>query len=156
MENVQLRDIIKGFLEEYENMTLTTCVNDTPWGATVFFASDDALNLYFISDLRTRHAQDIAANTKVAVVINPNNQEHGKLQGLQLAGEGQMLNGKEVINAFAVYIKRYPTIKSLISSVEKLISGSIRIYRIRPARICFIDEARFGKGARQELILNGE
>lgn len=153
MENEQLKDIIKGFLEEYKNMTVATCVNDTPWGSTLFFASDDALNLYFISNPQTRHAQDIAANPKVAVVINSNNQEHGKLRGLQLAGEGQMLNGQEAISAFAVYIKRNPIMQSFISSAEKLISGNVKIYQIRPTRIYFIDEVRFGKRGRQELTL---
>jgi hypothetical protein len=53
-------------------------------------------------------------------------------------------------------MKRHPVIKGFISSAEKLISGNVGIYQIRPTRIYFIDEARFGKGGRQELILNGE
>ncbi|MEK7084759.1 MAG: pyridoxamine 5'-phosphate oxidase family protein [Patescibacteria group bacterium] len=155
MENEPLKEIIKGFLGEYKNMTVATCVKDVPWAATLFFAYDEALNLYFVSDSRTRHAQDMAANAKAAVVINPNNQEHGKIRGLQMEGTAKMLHGADMISAFAIYMKRHPVIKNLVSSAEKLISGNVRIYQIQPTRIYFIDEARFGKGGRQEITLNG-
>lgn len=47
-------------------MSLATVKDNKPWVCEVHFAYDDALNIYFVSKLSTRHCKEIAENANVA------------------------------------------------------------------------------------------
>jgi uncharacterized protein YhbP (UPF0306 family) len=66
----QDRAAIGDLLETHNTATLATSGADGPWAAAVFFASDADLNLYFVSDPRTRHARDLAVCPEVAAAIH--------------------------------------------------------------------------------------
>ncbi len=126
-------------------MAVATCVNHTPWAATVAFAYDGELNLYFISSATARHIQMIAQNPKVAVAMHEHQSpryDMTKVKGLQLEGTAEILAGRKAIRGLEVFVRRFP--KAQVLSIEKLFAiYNARIIRIRPERIFFLDKERF-------------
>ncbi len=149
-------------LEAHTTATLATVGEDGPWAATVFFASDPALNLYFVSDHRTRHGRDIAAHPRVAIAINADCRAWAEIRGLQITGRVEMLDGSERAAGFERYLAKFhdlrPLLEAPISADEETIAKRLRaadLYRLRPDWIRLIDNSR-GFGYKQELVLSGD
>ena len=87
-------------------LTLATATAEgTPYCAACFYAYDKRRNLIiFTSDETTLHAQQMAANSTVAVAINLETRIVGKVQGIQICGTAR--RGDEADKS--IYIKRFP------------------------------------------------
>ncbi len=145
------------FLDTIGTLTLATCSEDTPWAATVFFAADSKFNLYFVSDHRTQHGRDMAANEKVAATINPDVDNWNDVAGLQVRGTISIVEGMERAKALALYFKKFPQIDALFQQPkgehEETIAKRLKaanFYRITPQMIRVIDNAQ-GFGHREEF-----
>ena len=137
-------------------MTLATCAGDTPWAATVFFASDD-LNLYFFSAPDSRHCQNLATNARVAVTVQEDYQDWRKIKGVQLEGSVILVDGiLEKAKALAIYARKYPDVIKLFTNPESGVFYKaflrVKFYCVMPERLYFIDNEQ-GFGKRQELVL---
>ena len=137
-------------------MTLATCAGDTPWAATVFFASDD-LNLYFFSPPDSRHCQNLATNARVAVTVQEDYQDWRKIKGVQLEGSVILVDGiLEKAKALAIYARKYPDVVKLFTNPESGVFYKaflrVKFYCVMPERLYFIDNEQ-GFGKRQELVL---
>ncbi len=64
--NLDLKQIVREYIDKSPHMSLATVSNDRPWVCEVHFVYDENLNLYFRSLKSRRHSQEIAANHKVA------------------------------------------------------------------------------------------
>ena len=82
-----LKQQILDYLHTHNTMTLATCAGEVPWAATVFYASEE-LKLYFFSVPQSRHGQNLAANSRVAVTIQEDYKDWRRINGIQLEGEG--------------------------------------------------------------------
>jgi hypothetical protein len=152
----ELRRQILQYLQEHNTMTLATCADNVPWAATVFYASDD-LSLYFFSAPESRHCENLAANSKVAVTIQEDYHDWRQIKGVQLEGKVTLVDSVlEKAKALAVYARKYPDVIKLFtdpaSGVFYRAFLKVRFYRVRPERVFFIDNAQ-GFGKRQELAL---
>ena len=106
---------ILDYLRSHNTMTLATCAGDAPWAATVFFASDD-LQLYFFSAPDSRHCQNLALNSKVAVTIQEDYHDWREIKGIQLEGQVALVDGVlEKAKAMAVYARKYPGVIKLFT-----------------------------------------
>ena len=87
-------------------LTLATATTEgMPYCAACFYAYDKRRNLIiFTSDETTLHAQQMAANSTVAVAINLETRIVGKVQGIQICGTAR--RGDEADKS--IYIKRFP------------------------------------------------
>ena len=87
-------------------LTLATATAEgTPYCAACFYAYDKRRNIIiFTSDETTLHAQQMAANSTVAVAINLETRIVGKVQGIQICGTAR--RGDEADKS--IYIKRFP------------------------------------------------
>ena len=87
-------------------LTLATATAEgTPYCAACFYAYDKRRNLIiFTSDETTLHAQQMAANSTVAVAINLETRIVGKVQGIQICGTARRGNEADK----SIYIKRFP------------------------------------------------
>jgi hypothetical protein len=137
-------------------MTLATCADNVPWAATVFYASDD-LSLYFFSAPESRHCENLAANSKVAVTVQEDYQDWRQIKGVQLEGKVTLVDSViEKAKALAVYARKYPDVIRLFtdpaSGVFYRAFLKVKFYRVSPERVFFIDNAQ-GFGKRQELAL---
>ena len=151
-----LREQVLDYLKHHNTMTLATCAGDTPWAATVFFASDE-LRLFFFSAPESRHGQNLAANSKVAVTIQEDYHDWRAIKGIQLEGRVALVDGViEKAKAMAIYARKYPEVIKLFTDPESGIFYrafvKVKFYCVAPERLYFIDNEQ-GFGKRQELTL---
>ena len=155
----ELRAGIQQMLGLHNTLTLATVNNGAPWAASVFYASDAGLNIFFVSDQRTRHAGDMLANPAVALAINADVDSWNDVRGLQIEGEAAIVTGAERARALAVYLAKFVSVKALFetprSADEQTIAQRLQntdFWRVTPRFIRLIDNAR-GFGFKAELRL---
>lgn len=153
------RDAVRAMLEAHSTATLATTGEDGPWAATLFFASDADLNLYFVSDPRTRHGRDLAARPEAAVAIDKDCATWAEIRGLQLAGKVEVLEGPARESGLRLYLGKFPEVRALVETPrggdEQKIAARLRaasLYRLTPRKIRLIDNRR-GFGFREEIEL---
>lgn len=149
-----LKRQILDYMESHNTMTLATAQGDSPWAATVFYASDD-LKLYFFSAPDSRHCQNLAVNARVAVTIQEDYHDWRRIKGIQL--EGRVAAVDSIIEkgkAMTAYARKYPDVIKIFADPQ---SGAlykaflkVKFYQVVPERLYFIDNEQ-GFGKRQEL-----
>jgi hypothetical protein len=149
---------IRAFLRERTTLALAT-VSDAgaPAVASVFYAADDNLDLYFLSEERTEHGRNILANPQVAGAIYADGQDWRAIRGLQLRGRAEMTTGAAVARAVKVYGGRFAFVASLLAGQggPAALTGPLaraRFWVLRPSWFRLIDNTvRFGH--KEELHL---
>ena len=145
-----LRARILGMLDSHSTATLATAGPEGPWAAAVFYASDVALNLYFVTDPKTRHGRNLSAGGRVAAAIHAEVKDWSEIRGLQLEGVAQPLGEPERAAALEVYLSKFPGIRHESALLQRL--AAIALWRLAPSLIRVIDNReRFGW--KQELRL---
>lgn len=158
MQSDALRARITTFLAEHTTVTLATVGTDgAPAAAAVFYAHDADLNLYFLSEERTQHGQNLLATPEVAGAIQADGQDWHAIRGLQLRGRATLATGMELAHAAAVYGRKYAFVAALLAGGQGpgVLAGPLaraRFWVLRPTWIRFIDNTvRFG--FKEELVL---
>ncbi|MBW7931716.1 MAG: pyridoxamine 5'-phosphate oxidase family protein [Gammaproteobacteria bacterium] len=153
------RAAIARLLAGHRTLTLATSHQGRPWAATVFYASDAAFNLFFVSDPRTRHARDMAVDPRVALCIDADAGGWDEVRGLQIEGEAMQLAEAERPAALALYLARFPDVQALHArpetADEQLIARRLQhtpFWRVKPRLIRLLDSAH-GFGWKWELQL---
>jgi uncharacterized protein YhbP (UPF0306 family) len=147
MSNHDIKRLILNYLSENKIMTIATENNNIPWASSVMFAYDDNLNLYFISDPNTRKIKNIFTNPKVAVAINEAKNKPGYTIGIQIEGKAIILDKK--VNKFELEI-----FKKRHNWADKYLGGH-DLFMIKPSKIIYLDDEKFGPQGKKELMLNG-
>lgn len=153
------RKAISEMLAAYNTVSLATAQADRPWVAAVFYASDADLNLYFVSDYRTRHGRDMQANAQVAGAINPDCGTWDDVRGLQMEGRVEVLTGAARLKGLGCYLAKFHAVKALFDQPrnrnEETIAERLKaanLYRLEPDWIRLIDNSRWF-GFKEELRL---
>ena len=154
--SVELKQQILDYIQAHNTMTLATSARDIPWAATVFYASND-LRLYFFSVPESRHCENLAANSRVAVTIQEDYKDWREIKGIQLEGQVMHVDGiLEKGKAMIIYARKYPDVMKLFTDPDSGIFHKaflkVKFYCVVPERIFYIDNAQ-GFGKRQELIV---
>jgi hypothetical protein len=159
-DSADLRSRVQAFLIRHNTMTLAT-VNaaGAVQAAAVFYAADEALNLIFVSSPNSRHSVNLARQPLVAATIQTDNQAWQTIQGVQVEGTAQMVEGAaELVHAVQIYVRRFEFLRGLLdgaASGPAVLRGplaSSRFYVLRPAWIRLIDNTQ-GFGHKEELHL---
>ena len=103
LTDVDKKEIIN-HLEKYKLMSVGTYFR-LPWSAPVYYLFDEDFNLYFVSNPKTKHCQNISKNPKVSVVIaDPNQDPKGNKVGFQARGVAKKVTSaselKVIINSW--------------------------------------------------------
>lgn len=153
-----LKQQILDYLHSHNTMTLATCAGDSPWAATVFYASEE-FRLYFFSSPESRHCQNLAANPHVAVTVQEDYKDWREIKGIQL--EGKVVAVESVLEkakAMTAYARKYPSVIKLFtnpaSGVFYKAFLKVKFYCVMPERVFYIDNEQ-GFGKRQELAVSG-
>lgn len=146
-----LRARIAAFLAEHTTVTLATVGTEgAPAAAAVFYAHDADLNLYFLSEERTQHGQNLLATSEVAGAIQADGQDWRAIRGLQLRGQAALVSGAALAHAAAVYGRKYAFVGALLTGASGpgVLAGPLaraRFWVLRPTWFRLIDNTvRFG------------
>lgn len=156
-----VKDRLRAFLAAHNTMTLATAGPDgAPQAAAVFYAADEALNLYFLSSPSSRHSQNLAQQPRVAATVHADGQAWQSIQGLQIEGSARQVDGPQVlVHAVQVYGRRFEFLKGLLSvdgvggpvALRGPVASS-RFYVLRPTWIRLIDNTQ-GFGHKEEMVV---
>lgn len=134
-------------------MALATNGKKGLWSANVYYAVDKSCNLYFMSDPKTHHCQDIAKNKKVSCAIASfDPKDLSNRNGVQMTGVCEQVRGIKMIHALRTYTqvfkgaKKWATLKFI---KNKAIHA--RPYVIRPNYIKFWSDKLFGEEGTREF-----
>ena len=154
-----LRARVHAMLEAHSTATLATAGEGGPWAASVFYASDEAPHLYFVTDTATRHGRNLQAGGAVAAAINADVTDWHEIRGLQLEGTASIVPEAGRPSAMQVYLRKFAGVQRLVDAPrddsERLIGqrlAKIPLWRLAPRRIRVLDNReRFGW--KEELVL---
>lgn len=102
--------LIKQYIGEHHVFTLctTTSLQDI-WCTNCFYWFDERqMQLIFLSEEKTRHAEMMQKNLLVSGAISTQETTVSNLQGIQFTGSVTLLTGKDGINARKHYCLRFP------------------------------------------------
>ena len=150
---------IREMLEAHNTLTLATCTDGKPWAASLFFASDADLKLYFVSDTRTRHARDLEAGSDAVVTVNVDCGRWTDVKGLQIEGQVNVLEGAARLRGLSHYLRKFADVRALFeipkNQDEETIAQRLKaanLYCLKPRWIRLIDNSRwFGYKFEVEL-----
>ena len=157
----ELRPRLLAFLYHHDTMTLATIgPAGEPRAAAVFYAADDNLDLYFLSDPDTRHGRNLGREPRVAATIQADGQDWQEITGLQIEGTAAVIEGADEIARIAqLFAERFEFLRGPRDEGDG--SGpldlqgplaSSRFYLLRPVWLRLIDNTR-GFGHKEELTL---
>ena len=148
---------IQSFLNEHNTISVATTDNQELSSATVFYVSDEKLNIFFISFPDSRHIQHILKNAKVAATINEDVKDWLEISGLQLKGKVHKVTEQDQEFVLDIYKKKFSYIETLLRAPktddERKIADQFRaisVYRLIPDWVRLIDNAS-GFGAKREM-----
>jgi uncharacterized protein len=156
-----LRSRIAEFLETHTTLTLATVGEDClPAAAAVFYAHDAGLNLYFLSEERTRHGRNLAAIPQVAGTIHADGQDWRSIRGLQVRGAASRVPIPGYAHAAAVYGRKFAFVGALLAGGQGLGEltgplGRARFWVLRPTWFRLVDNT-VSFGFKEELDLEAE
>jgi len=138
----RVREILTG----HSTITLATVHEGHSWAAAVFYASDADLNLYFVSDLKTRHGRDLHHDARVTGAVNHDVTTWGEVIGLQIEGRAVVLEGETRLKALEVYLEKFTDVQRLFDKPrdanERVIAERLQrapFWRLTPSWIRLID-----------------
>ena len=139
-------------------MTVATVaqVGNAPHAASVFYAVDEKLRLYFLSRPHSIHAGHIGEKGPVAVTVTEEYGDWKMIQGVQLWGDAWPLTGTAKVTALALYVTRFPFVRDLLRQPRLAETfKDIGVYVVEPFRAAFTDNTT-GVFGREMLELEVE
>jgi len=116
---------------------------------TAFYAFNDKLVLFIITDPKSTHSLNFEKNDSVAVSIFDSHLKfwEDNMAGLQLFGKCYRTPLLQLITGTHNYLKRFPLFKELVKKPEDFSKKSVtmKLYTIEIERIKLFDEKRFGE-----------
>ncbi len=162
-DDAALRQRLRAFLAEHTTLALATAGADgRPAAAAVFYAADEALNLYFLSEERTEHGRNMLREPGVAGTVQADGQDWRSIRGLQLRGTARPVSTGELPHAVAVYGRRFAFVATLLAgqSGPGVLGGPLaraRFWVLRPTWLRLVDNTvRFGYKEELRLEQPGE
>src|SRR5687767_5110152 len=78
---------IAKFLASHSTLTLATVdAGGQPMAASLFFVSDDALSVYWVSSANSRHSRNLALNPRAALTVANTTWRWAEIAGVQMEG----------------------------------------------------------------------
>jgi len=147
---MDLKKLIQEYLAEAKMLHLATVANNQPWVCNVWFASDEAMNLYWFSGIHRRHSAEVQAHPLVSGGITLPQTPQDPPRGLQFQGTAEKLTeDSDVQAAIDLYKDRiFPETK--IRQFMASTTNPHDFYRIKPELFVLFDVVNFPENPRQE------
>lgn len=128
MNDQEVEQTIREYIEQVVHMSLGTSVDNKPWVCEVHFATDDELNLYFRSDVTRRHSQEIAQNPHVAGNIVTQHFKNQRVRGVYFEGKAERLDDVDEDHpAYKATLARYGSAPKIHAAID---DEGLRYYQI--------------------------
>lgn len=149
MTKSDLNQLAQKILKTNIYLSLSTCAQNTPWIAPVFYHTGKNNELYFASKPTSNHGTHIAKNPKIAFAIFDSHQKEGTGVGIQAAGHAKILDSRsQILEA----LKYYHTDFFKVTADSFLGKAKYRMYKITP-KIFYLNDPRVKTDRRVEVQL---
>ena len=148
MKNFNWKKYLIDCLESTNFCCIGTVDPNGVWTNPVYFAYDGHFNLYFISQMKSRHMQNLKMNPRISVAIYKTEQK-GDVVGAYIEGKAKIIldNEQEIQKAFDIYYAR----AGKGPDVQGYINNPTWLYvKVTPKNIYYLDTRMFGED-RQEV-----
>jgi uncharacterized protein YhbP (UPF0306 family) len=146
---IEVRERLLKFLREHQVLTLAVMEADgSPHAAALFYAVDEKLRLYAVTDPATRHGKAMLANPSVAGTIQRDRQQWREIRGVQFRGICQQLESTERMQAWEFYSARFPFLREPNAILTREVANTA-LWRIDTTWIRLIDN-QIGFGHKEE------
>jgi uncharacterized protein YhbP (UPF0306 family) len=116
----------------------SVCDDGRPHINTVYFACNDLMDVFWMSEPEAQHSQNVRASGAVAIAVYDSNQPWGTPgRGIQLFGQAEQLEGEAAREAKATYRQRF-------AALSEPDYGAYRFYRCKLRRVKLFDERVLG------------
>ena len=160
-----LKDLIQRielFLSKHHTISIATSAEGKLWSASVFYVSDEKLNIYFISFEESKHIQGILKNKRVSATINQDVSDWMQIKGLQLQGLAYKVPEQYRKGILNLYRQKFDSIHQLLTfpktDDEKKIAkqfNSISLFCFEPDWIRLLDNS-LGFGSKEQIELKNQ
>jgi nitroimidazol reductase NimA-like FMN-containing flavoprotein (pyridoxamine 5'-phosphate oxidase superfamily) len=125
---IEEKSILDEMIDTNFIMTLGTIVDDNPHLCTVFYVTDDNLNLYFKSRTESEHIEALPNSNYVAGSIYlPESNYANRKGGVQLLGTvGRVTNIKEMTKVLGMYTQAFAGSEKKFDSIPEMITDSVK------------------------------
>lgn len=142
----QIPSEIIQFIKHNGILTLAVC-NTEPWVCTLYYGSDENLNLYLVTNPNSTHGKILELNSKIAFNIFDS---HTKITDLKLGVQGKgtctrVSELKELSKGLVLWHKANPGIESKITLTDLKKLKDTKIYKIIPTYLKFFNKDLYGK-----------
>lgn len=140
---------VAAFLKKQSTLTIAT-VNREAWpqAASLFFVSDDTLNLYWVSGEKSRHSQNLERVNHIAVTIHHETWDWRDIHGVQIEGTARrLIDPDETDRAWALFRDKFPFTAEFTDQIARS-----AFYILTPKWIRLIDNSKYF-GHREEFTL---
>lgn len=145
---MEVSELVKKYLREGLVMQLATVRGDQPWVCSVYYVSDDQLNIYWLSLPTRRHSQEISTHNKAAITIAVKFDQ--PVIGLQAEGlVGVVTDPEQIAKLMKLYIKRYNAGQDFYDNFI-LDKNKHLMYRFKPKKFILFDELNSPKNSSQD------
>ena len=151
MEQIVKQDIVAAAKEIMSNnIVATLCTSDgnCSHANNIYFAYNNNLEIVFVSDKDTKHAEYIEKNENVSIVIYNEPESYGKNhQGIQIKGVCSQATGLALVECWQLYTKRFPVYATMINNVDQIANKLVksRLFIVKVTSVKILDVPTFGK-----------
>ncbi|MFQ5659869.1 MAG: pyridoxamine 5'-phosphate oxidase family protein [Gammaproteobacteria bacterium] len=151
---ISIRDQALRYIESHNVMSIATYGASGPWNAAVFYLSD-GFQLIFVSSPDSRHCQDIAHDSRVAITIQEEYDDWQTIKGIQMEGTTERITMEQQKQTIERYKRKFSFLDDPERTPENIITAleSAAWYRVTPRSVFFIDNEK-GFGYRTEIPLD--
>lgn len=140
-----VRPVALAFLKSHQAGVLATVADGAPRARLIYYAADDAFNIFFVTLANTRKATELADSPKAAFVVS----DAAVPQTIQLEGIVENLTENATIDdTLAKLVKTLMSNTTYGAPLTHLDSSTIKYYRLSPTWIRWGDFTRgYGSSA---------
>jgi uncharacterized protein YhbP (UPF0306 family) len=139
----------KEILAGRDLISMATCASDLgPHANSAFFAFDDELVVWFVSERTTQHSLNLAGEPRMSASVFLDPPAYGEgLRGVQLWGNGREARPDERELALMVMRERFATFAQDSAVREKFLTAQLPsvFYRFEVGNLTVLDEPRLGR-----------
>jgi len=151
--NEQLIRETKAYLENHYVMTLATIGDDGPWASAVFYLNTE-FDIFFFTEMSTRHGRNLATNPMVAGAIHEDYHDWRDIKGIQLRGEAAPVGPLEKSRIVALFTRKFHSVNLFLTNPKTAaILARARVFKLVPYEIWYLDNDK-GFSTRQKLIID--